>query len=160
MLVARDPQSSRARGKLQAVGFQFFFQYVQDPLEDRSAPVAGELTERVAHGRSMLAQRIGRPLVERSRRGNPDALEGQRGVLGDTIEVGVVMQNAETVSGGDRRDQVILVRESVKAGRVQRELCLCGECPVDRRGGQRKWVERLKLLTQLSVLGSGSCNRV
>jgi hypothetical protein len=45
-------------------------------------------------------------------------------MLGDTIEVGVVVQYAESVGGGDRRDEVVLVSEAVKAGRVSRELGL------------------------------------
>ncbi len=50
-------------------------------------------------------------------------------MLGDTIEVGVVMQHAELVGGGDRCDEVMLVWEAVKAGRVSRQL---GSHPVCR----------------------------
>ena len=103
---------------------EFVLEQAENLVEDFSGTLAVELSEAVGNGPSVRPERVGCLLVERAGRSDPDALESQRGMLGDTIEVGVVVQYAEFVGGGDRCDEVVLVWEAVKAGRVSRELGL------------------------------------
>src|SRR3974390_1289944 len=73
-------------------------------------------------------------------------------MLCETIEVGVVVQNSEPVSGGDRCDQVILVGQAMKAGCTVGELGLCAERCIDDRSGQLKRPQRPELAPQFGVL--------
>lgn len=70
----------------------------------------------------------------------------------EAIEVGVVVQNSEPVSGRDRCDQVILVGQAMKAGCMVGELGLSAERCIDDRSGQLKRPQRLELVPQFGVL--------
>jgi len=73
-------------------------------------------------------------------------------MLGETIEVGVVVQNSVPVSGGDRCDRVILVGQAMKTGCLAGELGLCAERCIDDRRGQLKRPQCLELVAQFRVL--------
>jgi hypothetical protein len=136
---------------LQPVGVQFILEQVEDALEYFARSIALELPERQGDC-SMLAQRVGWLRVERAGGSDPDAVEPQRGMLCETIEVGVVVQNSEPVSGSDRCDQVILVGHAVKTGCKVGELGLRAERCIEDRSGQLKRPQRLELLPQFGVL--------
>ncbi len=80
-------------------------------------------------------------------------------MLGDAIEVGVVVQNAEAVCGGDRGDEIVLVGKAVEHGRVSRKLALGVQRGGDDVVGELERLESSSGLSASSSSRSSACSR-
>ena len=88
----------------QAVRAKLALEQIEDAIEDVAATLAGELAECERKRTAMSAQLVTPLRVERSRGSDPDALEVEERVLGDPIEVLVVVEHCEVVLPRDRGD--------------------------------------------------------